>query len=121
MATIFSAAFLNAALAGAIPRLNGGKVRIFTAANVPIGEMGFGTPAFAAPVEGVAVANAMTSGTAAAGNAAKYQAISSTGTVEFEGDVVAGDEVPENALALLRLDFVGGEELKPISFSIEMG
>ncbi|MDH2328699.1 hypothetical protein QCN27_17745 [Cereibacter sp. SYSU M97828] len=121
MATYFSSAFLNAALAAAISRLNGGKLRVLTAANAPIGEMVFGTPAFAAPVEGVAMANAMTSGTAAAGNAAKYQAISSAGTVEFEGDVIAGDEVPENALALLRLDFVGGEELKPISFEISVG
>lgn len=121
MATTFSAAFLNAALAGAIQRLNGGKLQVLTAGGAVIGDMGFGSPAFATPVDGLAEANAMTSGVAVAGDAARYQVLNASGTVEFEGDVVAGDEVPENALALLRLDFVGGEELKPISFAIVVG
>lgn len=121
MATEFSDAFINAALAGAIPRLDGGKVRVISTSDTVIGEMSFGSPAFAAPIEGLASANLMTSGTAAAGDAARYQALNSAGGVEFEGDVVAGDVAPPNALALLRLDFVGGEELKPLSFSITAG
>lgn len=118
MAITFSAAARNAAVAGMGALLNGGTIRLLTSGEQTVADLAMSATAFAAPVDGTAQANAIASGTAAAGTVTRYEARSSGGAVIWSGDVVQGAAAPANALALVRTDFIGGEKIEPQSLTI---
>lgn len=120
MATTASDTVRNASVAAATALMSGGDIQILTASSAVITTHTLGNPAFAAPVSGVAAANAIGSDTSVAGTAATYRIRSSAGATLVTGDVIAvpaGDPVPTNALGIPSLTIPEGATVNVPSFS----
>lgn len=122
MATTASDTVRNASVAAATALMNGGDIQILTAASAVLTTHTLGNPAFAAPVAGVATANAIGSSVAVAGTAASYRIRSSSGATLVTGDVVvdAGTgPVPANALGIPSLTLPAGITVSISAFLYE--
>lgn len=111
----------NAMLAAGAGLLNGGDLQILTSGGAVISTHALGNPAFAAPVSGVATANAIGSATAAAGTAASYRLRTAGGVSRVTGDVsviAAGAPAPANSLGLLTLTITAGMVIDIGSFTL---
>lgn len=111
MATTVTDTVRNASVAAATALMNGGDIQILTSGGSVLTTHTLSATAFAAPVAGVALANAIGSSVAVAGTAATYRIRNSSGVTLLTGDVVvvaSGDPVPANALGIPTLTIPAG-------------
>lgn len=89
MATTLTTAARNAACDAVCALVNGGKIELLTAADALVATLNLSATAFGAAVNGVATANAIANGVAAAGTVTKYQVKNSSNVVIWTGTVTA--------------------------------